>query len=85
MPNYKKIMLYRESHLPECGWLQSCFFCYQITGSTILYKSIQTTKYLYDINAYLCKYCQMEFKHHKYKQDIFNNRCDAYIENVIFI
>jgi|18_taG_2_1085343.scaffolds.fasta_scaffold36493_2 hypothetical protein len=85
MPNYKKIILYRDSRLPEEGWLQSCFYCYQITGSTILYKTIKKTRYLYDIEVYLCRHCQIEFTLRKYKQDTFNDKCNKYIENLILI
>ena len=30
MPPYKKIYIYRESDLPEKGWIHSCFNCYHI-------------------------------------------------------
>jgi len=85
MSNYKKIMLYRNSYLPKSGWLQSCFYCYQVTGNKILYKTIQKPSYLYDIKVYLCKHCQIEFTHRNYKQDIFNDKCEKYIENLILL
>ena len=40
----KKIYIYRDSHLPEEGWLQSCFNCYQITSKLILFKKYKTNK-----------------------------------------
>jgi len=36
----KNVYLYRDSHLPEQGWLQSCFRCYTITSRLYSFKTI---------------------------------------------
>ena len=38
MPTLKRIYIYRESHLPENGWLQACFRCKAITGNIFYLK-----------------------------------------------
>ena len=41
MPKVKRIYIYRDSHLPEIGWLQSCFKCETITGRYFLFHTFR--------------------------------------------
>ena len=48
MPKIKRIYIYRESHLPEEGWLQACFRCKEITGKYFLFKTFHKDNDLYE-------------------------------------
>ena len=62
MPYYKKIYIYRESRMPEDGWLQPCFNCYTITGKLFLLRTKRTIRNLYEIEVYLCAHCKKEMR-----------------------
>ena len=86
MPYYKKIYIYRNSKLPELGWIQSCFNCYGLTSSVISYRTVKTTNYLYDIEVYLCSHCKKEFQTEKANEMKFIIKCNNYINsNIILI
>ena len=40
----KHIYIFKETHLPERGWLQGCYVCSQITSRNITFKSIELEK-----------------------------------------
>ena len=83
MPHYRKIHIYRDSHLPSKGWLQSCFSCYMFTSSTVDYKKIKHNKDVYDFVVYLCPTCIKEVKSISDKKFAFMMRCDRYINNLL--
>ena len=51
MPKCKKVYIYRDSHLPEKGWIQSCFHCYTYTSNTIDFTYVIRKQIMYEINA----------------------------------
>jgi len=84
MPKYKKIYIYRDSHLPEDGWIQSCFNCYTYTSGTIDYTTIKRKNTIYECNVFLCPECDKTL--HKIenmdKQERFRSKCDRYIKRL---
>ena len=48
MPSVKRIYIYKDSHLPEIGWLQACFKCEAITGKYFLFQSFTKKETLYE-------------------------------------
>lgn len=78
----KQIYIYRESRLPEEGWLQSCFECYQFTSKTILFKTYKTKKiYLkiyWEFYVHVCKNCSNQLKNDESYCD-FSNKYNNYI------
>ena len=83
----KQIYIYRDSHLPEEGWLQSCFECYQITSKTILFKTYKTNKknieYYWEIYIHLCnkcKNCLMENLNDDFLEKYDNYICEHFPE-----
>ena len=62
MKTIKNVYLYRDSHLPEEGWLQSCFRCYSITGKLFFFKTIENKKKIYQFKIYMCPSCQKKNK-----------------------
>ena len=78
----KQIYIYRDSHLPEEGWLQSCFKCYQFTSKTILFKTYKTKKknveYYWEIYIHVCNKCNNYLKDDK-NYDEFLNKYNNYM------
>ena len=76
----KDIEIYRDSHLPTNGWIQSCFNCYSLTSKTILYKTIMQKNTIYDFRVYLCPSCNNKFKKKILGFIEFSNVCNKYIK-----
>ena len=58
MPKIKRIYIYRESHLPEEGWLQACFRCKEITGKYFLFQTFHKDDDLYEFYIHACSKCK---------------------------
>lgn len=84
MPYYKKIFIYRDSRLPEEGWIQSCFHCYTYTSNTIDYTVIRRRKTIYECDVYLCPTCEelLEKIENLDKKQKFKLKCDSYIKRL---
>ena len=61
MPKIKRIYIYRESHLPEEGWLQACFRCKEITGKYFLFQTFHKDNDLYEFYIHACSKCKKKF------------------------
>ena len=83
MPYYKKIYIYRESRLPEDGWLQPCFYCYVITSGLLRLKTKRTFRNLYEIEVYLCPRCKTTLNKNDALYNTFIKKCNHYINNNI--
>ena len=79
MSETKTIDIFKQSHLPKEGWLQSCFNCYTITSKTYYYKMIITNKVKYKFNVYCCPHCKKKFYKEKKTLYKFSKICDRYI------
>jgi len=79
MKKIKQIYVYRDSHLPDYGWLQSCFCCYIITSKIKLF-DVYEIKYdnLWELYIHLCPKCIKEMKN-KIKYSIFLKKYKKYI------
>jgi len=77
----KSISIYRDSKLPENGWMQSCFNCYIFTAKNILFKTHVNKNTTHEFFVYLCPLCQREFKKKNNEKSyiIFQNKCNDYI------
>ena len=75
----KNIEIYRDSHLPENGWIQSCFNCYSLTSKTTLYKTITNKNVVYDFHIYVCNSCHKKFNNNILNFIHFSNTCNKYI------
>ena len=83
MPHYKKIYIYRESRLPEDGWLQPCFYCYAITSGLLRLKTKIIFRNLYEIEVYLCHRCKITLNKNDVLYNTFIKKCNNYINNNI--
>lgn len=79
----KQIYIYRDSHLPEKGWLQACFDCYIITSKLKLFdiyklhNGFGTT--ISEFYIYMCPKCNREIHIDKKRYNIFFNNYKKYI------
>ena len=79
----KKIYIYRDSHLPENGWLQACFDCYIITSKLKLFdiyklhNGVGTT--ISEFYIYMCPKCNRQIHMDKKRYNIFFNNYKKYI------
>lgn len=81
----KKIYIYRDSHLPEKGWLHSCYNCCGITSRFITFKTIKKDNCCYkhwEFYVYVCNKCQKELykKKNLTKYIEFTKDCNEYIK-----
>jgi hypothetical protein len=81
MPTLKRIYIYRESHLPENGWLQACFRCKSITGKYILFETFYHNNYLYEFYIHICGHCNQHFERNKTSYLTFASDCSTYIRD----
>lgn len=79
MGKVKTIDIFKQSHLPKEGWLQSCFNCYTITSKTYYYKMVIFKNINYKFNIYCCPKCKKNLYKEKYKLYKFSKTCDNYI------
>ena len=79
----RQIYLFKESHLPEKGWLQACYECDTITSKTINYKSISKNKKTYKFIIHVCNSCKKSLKEDTEKNAKFINRCDKFIDEYL--
>lgn len=80
MPKVKRIYIYRDSHLPEIGWLQSCFKCEAITGRYFLFHTFRYKETLYEFYVHTCGTCTRCFKKNPQDYIKFSNTCNKYIK-----
>lgn len=81
MPQIKRIYLYRDSHLPEEGWLQSCFKCKEITGKYFLFQTFHKEDDLYEFYIHICSKCKKKFDNSALLYVNFSDKCNEYIRD----
>ena len=88
MKNFKTVYLYRDSNMPERGWLHPCFLCYSITGNEVDYKIIEKTdrftrtKTVYNYVVYKCRTCEKKVKVDAELNNKYERRCERYIKSI---
>jgi len=77
----KQIYIYRDSHLPENGWLQSCFKCCSITSNIKLFETVRTynNNILWEFYIHICPKCVKLLEYDNNDKIHFNNECGEYI------
>ena len=87
----KQIYLYRDSHLPKNGWIQSCMNCYLHTERKILFYTVHQEKEYYDkyweFYTHLCNPCKKRILNKKNKQNLkenlkFQKTCYLYMKKL---
>mgnify|MGYP005735696383 FL=1 len=81
MPRIKRIYIYRDSHLPEEGWLQACFRCNEITGKYFLFQTFHKDGDLYEFYIHTCSKCKNRFNESPLLYMNFSDKCNEYIKD----
>jgi len=79
MPRIKKIYIYKDSHLPENGWLHACFRCKTITAKHFLFQTFNKNNILYEFYVSTCPLCSRKFKKDPLIYIHFSEACNKYI------
>jgi len=79
MSEVKIIDIFKKSHLPKDGWLQSCFNCYIITSKTYYYRMVLFNKKKYKFSIFCCPQCKNKLYKDNLKEHKFSKVCDKYI------
>ena len=79
MSDIIEIFIYRDSHLPEEGWLQSCFKCKEITGKYFLFQTFYKEKDVYEFYIHTCSKCKKKFDNYPLVYVNFGDKCNKYI------
>ena len=80
MTDVKMIEIFRDSHLPEKGWIQSCFNCYTVTSKTFLYKVLKKKDCIYKFCIYNCHECKNKMRKNPVYYLKFSKECKSYIK-----
>ena len=57
MHKFRRMYIYKETHLPTEGWLQGCFVCYSITGNCEVFNKSETVSHITERVVFLCTRC----------------------------
>jgi len=58
MKTFRRMYIYKESHLPAEGWLHGCFLCYTITGNCEVFSKIEKRDITTEHVVYVCPSCR---------------------------
>lgn len=73
------IYRYTNRNMPEEGWMQSCFKCYQYTSNTVYFKQIKNRGEDFAIYIYVCRKCMNKINKSERLQNLLIRKCDRYI------
>lgn len=79
----KHIYIFKDTHLPERGWLQGCYVCSQITSRNITFKSIELEKKTNKFIVYLCPSCRCDLEKDDEQNLWFINKCNRFTRNYL--
>ena len=83
MNNFKRMYIYKETHLPKEGWLQGCFLCHIITGNCEIFSRYYNyeNKKLIEFVVYLCHRCKNLILKDKEIKKEYDTYVHKYIKN----
>ena len=79
MKKFRRIYIYKESRLPERGWLHGCFICYCITGRLLNFTTIESTGHISEYVVHVCPLCQKKLEKDSELYDEYVEKCNKYI------
>ena len=77
---YTNIYLYRESSLPDNGWVQGCDNCCTITTKILLIQQKKHRDRMYNFYVYRCQHCKNNINNVKNRSEYIKylRECDSY-------
>ena len=79
MKHFRRIYIYKDTKMPEHGWLQGCFICYQITGRLLVYDTKETSKNVTEYAVFVCPQCKKKLQNNDKLQEEYKQKCQEYI------
>lgn len=79
MVKIRIINIYKNTHLPEDGWLQGCYICSEITGNTIDHKLHELWEN-HRFVVYICPRCKKLKLENELLFNEYNASINAYID-----
>lgn len=79
MKHFRRIYIYKDTKMPERGWLQGCFICYQITGRLLTYDTKETARNITEYVVFVCPDCKKHLQSKSELKDDYNEKCLEYI------
>lgn len=79
MKAFRRMYIYKDTHLPAVGWLQGCFLCYSITGQCETFSKKQTSDMIMEYVVYVCPTCKKLIIHSSRIRDEYKRKINDYI------
>ena len=80
MKTFRRMYIYKESHLPAEGWLQGCFVCYAITGQCDVFSKKSSHRVVTEHVVYLCPHCKKMVERNEELKKEYEMKVNEYIE-----
>ena len=80
MKHFRRIYIYKDTKMPENGWLQGCFICYQITGRLLTFDTKETSKNITEYVVFVCPECKKQLNQKEELKNDYNEKCNEYIQ-----
>ena len=79
MKAFRRMYIYKDTHLPAVGWLHGCFLCCTITGNCETFSRKHTTDMVMEHVVYLCPNCKKLIKKSRTIMKEYKNKVNDYI------
>ena len=80
MKHFRRIYIYKDTKMPEQGWLQGCFICYQITGRLLVYNTKETSRNITEYAVFVCPDCKKKLNTDNKLHEEYKFKCQEYID-----
>ena len=79
MKTFRRMYIYKETHLPSVGWLHGCFVCYTITGICEVFSKKETRKRMIEHVVYICPNCKKLIQENNKVRQEYKTKVNEYI------
>ena len=80
MKHFRRIYIYKDTNMPDRGWLQGCFICYQITGRLLTHDTKETANNITEYVVFVCPECKKQLENKPALKSDYNEKCMEYIK-----
>jgi Fe2+ transport system protein B len=80
MKDFRRMYIYKDTHLPAVGWLHGCFMCHRITGQCETFSKKQKEHMIMEHVVYLCPTCKNIIKKNRTVMKEYERNIIEYID-----
>ena len=80
MKHFRRIYIYKDTGMPERGWVQGCFICYQKTARLLTFDTKENSKTITEYVVYVCPNCKKELQEKEDLKEEYDIKCKEYID-----